>query len=121
MAEARAILRKAREEARGQIRNLRARQAAEKVWLAASTAADAMAGPVNSGSQVIRVFERAWGAEGKEMAGEIELSLHRGCFYGNALMCNGPYIEKHAERLGRLLKKPIRDRKIREKLSKGEK
>lgn len=117
MDEARATLKKAREEAKGQERGLRTRQAAEKVWLAVSTAADAMVGPVNNASQVFRAFERAWGAAGRKVAEDIEVALHRGCFYGNAVACRGPYVDEHAVRLGRTLKKPVRDAQIRRRLA----
>lgn len=119
MKEARAVLKKAREEAKGQERSLRARQAAEKVWLAASTAADAMVGPTEKSAQVFRAFERAWGSEGREVAEEIETVLHRGCFYSNGPACRGPFIDRYAERLGRLLRKPVRDQKIRRKLARN--
>jgi hypothetical protein len=118
LKEARAILKKAREEARGQGCGLRARQAAEKVWLAASSAADAMiGGKVQKSAHVFGAFERAWGAEGRTLAEEIESTMHRMCFYSNAPICRGPYIEKYAEYLGRLLRKPIRDTEIRKRMS----
>jgi len=114
MTEARTVLREARREAKGQRLGLRARQAAEKVWLSVSTAADALAsGKIASRGQVLKTFERAWGAEGRELAAEIETSLHRGCFYSNGLACTGLHVEKYAERLGRLFQKPIRDRQLR--------
>lgn len=120
MADARATLRRAREEAKGQGRGLQARQAAEKVWLAASTAADAMTGgKVGGAAQVFSAFERAWGAEGRQVVEEIETTLHRGCFYSNGAACKGPFIDKYAERLGKLLGKPIRDKAIRSRLLNG--
>lgn len=120
MREAKATLRRARDEARGHGRGLRTRQAAEKVWLAASTAADAMVGPVESASEVFRAFERAWGAEGRDVAKDVESTLHRGCFYGNSVACDGIYVDKYAARLGRILGKPVRDSAIRKRiLSRG--
>lgn len=120
LKEARAVLKKAREEAKGQERGLRARQAAEKVWLAASTAADAMVGgKVVKSAHVFNAFERAWGSEGRTLAEEIEGTMHRMCFYSNAPLCRGPYVDKYAERLGRLLRKPIRDPQIRQRLAKA--
>lgn len=115
MSDAREILKTAREEAKGRGRGLKTRQAAEKVWLAASTAAAVMAGEEEIGlsTHVFRLFERAWGAEGREVARDIEAALHRGCFYRNASACDGSYVEKHVVRLGRVLSKPIRDRAIR--------
>jgi hypothetical protein len=120
MIEARQILKTAREEAKGRGRGLRTRQAAEKVWLAASTAAAAMAGEEEIGlsTHVFRLFERAWGAEGRQVAKDIEAALHRGCFYRNAAACDGAYVGVHAARLGRLLHKPIRDHAIRATVSK---
>lgn len=120
LKDARLVLKKAREEAKGQERNLRTRQAAEKVWLAASTAADAMVGgKIEKSTQVFRVFERAWGAEGRTLAEEIEGVMHRACFYSNAAMCRGPFVDKYAERLDRLFHKPIRDSQIRKRVAKG--
>jgi hypothetical protein len=120
MAEARMVLREARREAKGQGLGLRARQAAEKVWLAASTAADAMAGgKIGKAAQVFDVFEKAWGAEGRTLAEEIEGVMHRTCFYSNAAICRGPFIDKYAGRLDRLLHKPVRDRQIRRRLVKN--
>lgn len=119
MKEARETLRQARKEAEGQGLGLQARQAAEKVWLAASTAADAMVGPTEKSAQVFKAFERAWGAEGRQVAEEIETVLHRGCFYSNGPVCRGPFVDKYAERLGRLFRKPIRDQKIRKRLARS--
>jgi len=120
LSEAQAVLREARREAKGQGLGLRARQAAEKVWLAASTAADAMVGgKIGKSAQVFNVFEKAWGAEGRAVAEEIETVLHRGCFYSNGPVCRGPFVDKYAERLGRLLHKPVRDRKIRKRLGRN--
>lgn len=115
MADAREILRTAKEEARGRGRGLRTRQAAEKVWLAASTAAAAMAGREEIGlsTHVFNLFGRAWGAQGRLVAKDIEAALHRGCFYRNAAACDGEYVGTHAARLGRILRAPIRDRAIR--------
>jgi hypothetical protein len=119
MADARDILKAAKEEARGRGRGLKTRQAAEKVWLAASTAAAAMAGEeIGLSTHVFGLFERAWGAEGREVAKDIEAALHRGCFYRNAAACDGPYVGKHVARLGRILSKPIRDRAIRATIAK---
>lgn len=118
LKEARAVLKKAREEAKGQERTLRSRQAAEKVWLAASTAADAMVGgKVEKSAHIFSAFERAWGSEGRTLAEEIEGTMHRMCFYSNAPVCRGPYVDKFAERLGRLFRKPIRDSEIRKRLA----
>lgn len=117
---ARAVLKKARDEAKGQERSLRTRQAAEKVWLAASTAADAMiSGRVEKSSHVFSAFQRAWDSEGRALAEEIEGTMHRMCFYSNAPVCRGPFVDKYAERLGRLFRKPIRDSEIRKRLAKG--
>jgi hypothetical protein len=119
LKEARAVLKKARDEAKGQERSLRTRQAAEKVWLAASTAADTMiGGKVEKSAHVFSAFERAWGAEGRALAEEIEGTMHRMCFYSNAPVCRGPFVDKYAERLGRLFRKPIRDSEIRKRLAK---
>lgn len=116
MSNARAVLAEARRKAKGQHRSLRARQAAEKVWLAASTAADALSKDrIGRSSQVFRIFERAWGSEGRQVAVDIEMALHRGCFYSDAEGCNGIEIDRYAGRLGRLLHKPIRDRELRRK------
>jgi hypothetical protein len=114
MADAREILKAARGEAKNRGRGLKTRQAAEKVWLAASTAAAAMAGGEEIGlsTHVFRLFERAWGAKGRQVAKDIEAALHRGCFYRNAAACDGEYVGVHAARLGRLLHTPIRDRAI---------
>lgn len=117
LAEARSLLQRARDEARGQPRGHRTRQAAEKLWLAASTAADAMTGPVESAREVFSAFSRAWGAEGSEVAKDIESSLHRGCFYSNAAACDGDYVLKFATRLGRIFHRPIRDSGIRRRLA----
>lgn len=120
MSEAHDILKTAKEEAKDRGRGLKTRQAAEKVWLAASTAASAMAGgqTINLSSHVFNLFERAWGAEGRDIAKNIEAALHQGCFYRNSLACDGKYVEGHVEKLGRLLHKPIRDRAIRQITSK---
>lgn len=117
LQDARNVLRAARREAKGQGRGLRARQAAEKVWLAASTAADALVGgKVVKSAHVFSAFERAWGSEGRTLAEEIEGTMHRMCFYSNAPVCRGPYVDKYAERLGKLLHRPIRDRELRKRL-----
>lgn len=114
---ARDVLREARREAKGQRRGLRARQAAEKVWLAASTAADAMVGgKIEKSSQVFKTFERAWGAEGRAVAEDIEMALHRGCFYSNADACDGASVDRFAKRLGHFLHLPIRNQEIRKRL-----
>jgi hypothetical protein len=118
--EARGMLKRAREEARGQGNTLQVRQAAEKVWLAASTAADAMiGGAVENSGAVVKTFERAWGAEGREIAKDISISLHRGCFYGGAKECDGAYVLKFADRLGRVLNKPVRDAMLRRRVSRN--
>ena len=116
--QAREMIKVARSEAGSKPRSLPVRQAAEKVWLAASTAADAMIGPVDNASQVFRAFRRAWGPLGEQLARDIETSLHRGCFYSDARGCDGPYVTRYATQLGRLLKKPIRDREIKARLTK---
>jgi len=118
MASARATLQAVYVEApEGQGRMLRTRQAAEKVWLAASTAADAMTGPVSSGAGVFDAFRRAWGTEGETVARNIEAALHRGCFYSDASACDANYVRGHADKLKVLLnKRPIRDRQIRRRL-----
>lgn len=117
LKDARDILQRARREAKGQRRGLRARQAAEKVWLAASTVADVMAGgKIDRSSQVFGTFERAWGAEGRAVAEDIEMALYRGCFYSNANACDGTSIDRYIERLGRLLHRPVRDLEIRRRL-----
>lgn len=120
MSKAREILEAARSEAKGQPRSLRTRQAAEKVWLATSTAADAMVGPVSNASQVFDAFKRAWGTEGEAIAKNIEIALHVGCFYGDAKACDGIFVEGQATALGKVFKQPIRDRQIKARLAKRE-
>ena len=71
---------------------------------------------LDKSAKVFKTFERAWGAEGRATAEEIETVLHRGCFYSNGPACRGPFIDKYAERLGKLLHRPIRDREIRKRL-----
>lgn len=117
LKDARKVLSEARREANGEGRGLRARQAAEKVWLAVSTAADALVGgKIDKSAKVFKTFERAWGAEGRVVAEDIEMALHRGCFYSNADACDGTSIDRYAARLGRIFARPIRDREIRRKL-----
>lgn len=117
LSGARDVLRKAKQEAKGQGRGLQARQAAEKVWLAASTAADALVGgKIDKSAQVFKTFERAWGAEGRAIAEDIEMALHRGCFYSNAAACDGTSIDRYVARLGRILNRPIRDRELKRRV-----
>lgn len=116
LTKARAILRKAHEEAEGQERGLRARQAAEKVWLATTTAADALVGPVSGAEKVFSAFRRAWGAEGEQIAKHVQASLHVGCFYSDAAACDGTYVTGVIRQLGGILGRPIRDRHIRRRL-----
>lgn len=118
LQNAREILKRAREEARGQRRGLRTRQAAEKVWLAVSTAADALVGPTETTAQVMDAFKRAWGTEGLSVAKDVRGSMHVACFYSDLDVCDGVFVEDHAARLGKLLHTPIRDSKIRERLAK---
>jgi hypothetical protein len=118
LAEAKAVLKRAEAEARGQGVTLQARQAAEKVWLSASTAADSMTGgAIENSKGVVSTFERAWGAEGREVARDVSVALHRGCFYGGAKECDGSYVMKFATRLGRVLNSPIRDSALRKRVA----
>jgi len=115
--EAKSILRRAQVEARGQSVTLQARQAAEKVWLATSTAADAMVGgSIENSKGVVSTFERAWGAEGREVARDVSVALHRGCFYGGAKECDGSFVLRYAARLGKVLNSPIRDSALRKRI-----
>jgi hypothetical protein len=117
LSGAKSILKRAEAEARGQGVTLQARQAAEKVWLATSTAADSMVGgSVENSKGVVSTFERAWGAEGREVARDVSVALHRGCFYGGAKECDGPYVLKFATRLGKLLNSPVRDPAFRKRI-----
>lgn len=116
LERARAMLRAAREEARSD-RRFACRQAAQKVWLAAATAADALAGPRESGQQVIEAFRKAWGAKGAEAALTVNAALHIGVHYSNAT-CTPGLIDKHARDLGALLASPVKDAQMRKRLAK---
>lgn len=117
LAEARSILKVARAEAKDEPQGINARQAAEKVWLATSTAADALTGgKIQLSTHIFSAFERAWGAEGRQIAEDAESALHRGCFYSNAAACTGAYVERHAARLGKVLARPIRDVAFRKRV-----
>lgn len=118
MFSAQQILQVARDEARGQKAGLRARQAAEKVWLAVTTAADAMVGPTGSTAAVNRAFHRAWGAHGERIAKTVNVALHHGCFYSNPSSCDGEFVKPYVRDVGRLFRMPIRDRKIAQRLVK---
>jgi hypothetical protein len=114
MAEARAMLKRAREEVGPKnVRSLDSRQAAEKVWLATSTAAAALVGPGENSAHVFRAFKRAWGAEGEHLARDVEVALHRGCFYSNPDGCDGEFVLRYVTRVDQILKRPIRDRTMR--------
>jgi len=115
MADARAILKKAHIEAGGPDK-LRVRQGAEKAWLAVTTAADAMSGGVGSATGTVKVFERAWGAEGRAVASDAEVALHAGCFYSDSAGCTPAYVREKIARIGKLLSKPIRDAQIRSRV-----
>lgn len=116
LAEAHAMLRAAREEAASDKR-FACRQAAQKVWLAATTAADAVAGPRDNRTKVIEAFSRAWGAQGKVVAETINSSLHVGVHYSGAA-CSPGLIEKQAKELSTLIRKPVRDAQMRARLRK---
>jgi len=119
MEQAWSILRRAREEVGGEKRRPRLRRAARKVWLAASKAAEAVGGPISDNLQVIRVFERAWGTEGRALAEDINIALLYCCFYGNACACDGPFIRRYALHLAKLLRTPQRDRETARKVAHG--
>jgi hypothetical protein len=77
-----------------------------------------MIGPVHDAHKVIQAFERAWGAEGRGVATDLECAILRGCFYGNGCACDGAFIERYGKRLGRLFLRPVRDRELRRRLGK---
>lgn len=110
-------LQAARDEANGQGPGLRARQAAEKVWLAVTTAADAMVGPTSSTAEVNRAFRRAWGAEGERIAKTVNVALHHGCFYSNPSSCDGEFLKPYLRDVGELFTTPVRDRQIAQRLA----
>jgi hypothetical protein len=115
LAEARAMLRAAVEEASSG-RAFACRQAAQKVWLAATTAADAVAGPRSSRQQVIDAFREAWGAKGERVALNINAALHVGVHYSNAL-CTPGLIDEHVRAIRPLLSgRTIRDPQMRARL-----
>lgn len=107
------ILKEARKEAKSGDR-LRRRQAAEKVWLAVTTAADALVGGTSKASQVFDVFKKAWKAPGLQVAEDIQGALHGGCFYSD-VGCDTNFIDRHASRLGKLLSVP--ENKLRRRMS----
>lgn len=116
--KARVILKRAREETEAKAPSLRNRQAAEKVWLAVTTAADAMVGPTKDAGQVVKAFKRAWGSKGDKLARDVQNALHIGCFYSDSPSCTGSYIDVYARDVGELLSEPIRDSKIRARIAK---
>lgn len=112
-AEMRAMLREARVEARGR-RPFSCRQAAQKVWLAATTAADAMAGPQTSRQGVIDAFRRAWGSRGQIVAETLNAALHVGVHYSGAA-CSPELIDAHVAAVAN--EKTVRDPRMRLRLS----
>jgi len=111
------ILKAARKEAVGKEPSLKNRQAAEKIWLAVTTAADAMVGPTRDAGQVFKAFGRAWGSEGETLARDVQNALHVGCFYSDSKGCNGPYVDGYAVRVGRLISRRPRDSRIRARIA----
>jgi hypothetical protein len=116
LAEAHAMLRAAREEAVSGKR-FACRQAAQKVWLAATTAADAVAGPCASGTEVIEAFRKAWGARGEHVATITNAALHVGVHYSNA-RCTPGLINKQADELRKVISGPIKNPQMRARLRK---
>lgn len=104
--KAQEILNKAKAEARGKGVGLRTRQAAEKVWLAVTTAADALTGGTLNTAQVMAAFKRAWGVKGLEVAQDIHNSMHISCFYSDSQTCDGRFVDRHVVRLGEILHTP---------------
>lgn len=104
--KAQEILNKAKAEARGKGVGLRTRQAAEKVWLAVTTAADALTGGTSTTAQVMAAFNRAWGNEGLIVAKDVHNAMHISCFYSDSKTCDGAYVDDHIVRLGKILHTP---------------
>lgn len=119
MADARAKLRQVRAALKLPCRKRKVRQLAKRVWESAALAADALVGCNKAeASQVCRAFERAWGIEGREIAEHLNTALLYGCFCGNAVACTRPFVDRYAIQFAKILRKPIRDHKIRRRLSK---
>lgn len=108
------MLRAARDEAKSK-RPFACRQAAQKVWLAATTAADAVAGPRDSGAAVIEAFSKAWGTKGEYVAMTINAALHVGVHYSNK-KCSPLLIKGQAEELRKVISSPVRDAQMRARL-----
>jgi len=117
MADARAMLRKIRATLKQPCRKQKVRQLAKQVWEAAALAADALVGCDKAdGLQVFRAFGRAWGTEGRMLAANLNAGLYCGCFLGNGVACDRAYVTRYAIQFEKILKKPIRDRRIRSRL-----
>jgi hypothetical protein len=114
LTEARAMTRAAEEEVVSR-RPYACRQAAQKVWLAATTAADAVAGPRKSKTEVLSAFQKAWGSDGKNVAASINAALHVGVHYSNAY-CDLGLIKKHTKELRAVIARPVRDPQMRARL-----
>jgi len=118
LRKARMILKNARQEVEGEVPSLGNRQAAEKVWLAVTTAADAMVGATKDAGQVVKAFKRAYGTRGDNLARSVQAALHIGCFYSDSPVCVGRFVDSYAREVGDLLSETIRDSKIRARIAK---
>jgi hypothetical protein len=117
LRDALAVLEKARKQAKGQGRGIRARRAARNIWLAVCMIADVIDAPRESHEEnVFEVFRNAWGSEGYGLAGHINAGLYCGCFLSNGAACDGVYVGKYARLLIELLKKPARNRAVRDRI-----